>query len=135
VQKFWSSWLQTRRTRARLPNRLHRWVTKESPAFSVGFDRHGGSAEPPVVATSAINHDRTGNALAFESVQQPAVIAVIAEDRFDPAVFQPAGEDEGVIGEARSADGVAVEFELVATGLPGMRPAEVCSKLPRTGHA
>ena len=56
----------------------------------MGFDRHGGSAEPPV-ATSAINHDRTGNALAFESVQQPAVTAVIAEDRFDPAVFrQPA---------------------------------------------
>jgi hypothetical protein len=65
-----------------LPNRLHRWVTKESPAFSAGLDRHGGSAEPRVVATPAINRERTGNALAFESEQQAAVIAVIAENKF-----------------------------------------------------
>ena len=63
-----------------MPNRLHRWVTKESPAFSAGLDRHG--AEPRVVATSAVNHERTGNALAFESEQQAAVIAVVAEDKF-----------------------------------------------------
>ena len=63
-----------------MPNRLHRWVTKESPAFSAGL--HGGSAEPRVVATPAINRERTGNALAFESEQQAAVIAVIAENKF-----------------------------------------------------
>ena len=52
------------------------------PAFFAGLDRHGGSAEPSVVATSAVNHERTGNALAFESEQQAAVIAVIAKDKF-----------------------------------------------------
>src|ERR1700688_3899606 len=44
--------------------------------------RHDGSEEPQVAATSAVNHERTDKALAFESEQQAAVIAVIAEEKF-----------------------------------------------------
>jgi hypothetical protein len=41
----------------------------------------------------------------------------------DRAVFQPAGEDASGTGEVVGADGVAVEFELVASGLPGTQRA------------
>ena len=51
VQKFWFSWLQTRRTRARLPNRLHRCATKKSPkhghVFATGIQALSANLLPP----------------------------------------------------------------------------------------